>query len=169
MASKPAITAADLSLKIPKTTRFSASTSLGAMLQAKISSISSADFEARLQAAISRASQRIATDLKQALDDALKSNVWSTRGGAADIYETGELLASGSVSTDKSGLTIAYDAPYAALVHFGGYVHPYGNIRAKVYLPPRPWVRSVLSGGGPVPQFDFQQYYTQEIAAAFRR
>jgi phage gpG-like protein len=169
MASKPAFTEADLMPKIPKSFAFSASSSLGAMLQMQISSVSAPDFEARLEAAVARASQRITADLKQALDDALRSNVWSTRSGAADIYETGELLASGSVTANDNGLTIAYDAPYAALVHFGGYIHPYGNIRTKVYLPPRPWVRSVLSGGGPVPQFNFQQYYTQEIAAAFRR
>jgi hypothetical protein len=169
MASKPAITAADLALNIPKSIGFSASTSLGAMLQMRITSISGSDFEGRIQTAISRASQRIAIDLKKALDDALRSNVWLTRSGATDIYETGELLTSGSITADEDGLTIAYDAPYAALVHFGGYIHPYGNTRAKVYLPPRPWVQSVLSGGGPVPQFDFEQYYTQEIAAAFRR
>jgi phage gpG-like protein len=139
------------------------------MLQMRISSVSSTDFEFRLKAAISRATQRIAVDLKQALGDALRSGVWSTRTGAADIYETGELLTSGSVAVNENGLTIAYDAPYAALVHFGGYIHPYGNTSTKVYLPPRPWVQSVLNGGGPVPQFDFQQYYTQEITAAFRR
>jgi phage gpG-like protein len=169
MASKPAFTEADLMPKIPKRLSFSASSSLGAMLQMRISAVPASDFEARLEAAIARASQRITADLKQALDDALRSGVWATRSGAADIYETGELLASGSVKADENGLTIAYDAPYAALVHFGGYIHPYGNTSAKVYLPPRPWVQSVLNGGGPVPQFDFQQYYTQEIAAAFRR
>jgi hypothetical protein len=169
MASKPAFTVADLTPKIPKSVKFSASSSLGAMLQMRISSIPASDFGGRLEAAITRASQRIATDLKQALDDALRSGVWPTRTGAADIYETGELLASGRVVINESGLTIAYDAPYAALVHFGGYIHPYGNTSARVYLPPRPWVQSVLSGGGPVAQFDFQQYYTQEIAAAFRR
>jgi hypothetical protein len=169
MASKPVITVADLIPKIPQRISFSTSSSLGAMLQMRINFVSAVDFEARLEAAITRASQRITTDLKQALDDALRSSVWSTRSGAADIYETGELLASGSVTADENGLTIAYDAPYAALVHFGGYIHPYGNTSARVYLPPRPWVQSVLNGGGPVPQFDFQQYYTQEIAAAFRR
>lgn len=169
MASRPAITEADLALKIPRQLKVSASTSLGAMLQMRTASISSIDLEARLESAITRASQRIASDLKQALEEALRSSVWSTRGGAADIYETGELLASGSVIANENGLTIAYDAPYAALVHFGGYIYPYGNLRARVYLPPRPWVQSVLSGGGPVPQFNFEQYYTQEIAAAFRR
>jgi hypothetical protein len=139
------------------------------MLQMKVGSIPGSDFQERIQAAVSRASQRVATDLKRALDDALRSSVWSTGSGAVDIYETGELLASGSVIVDESGITIAYDAPYAALVHFGGYIHPYGNTSAKVYLPPRPWVQSVLSGGGPVAQFNFQQYYIQEIAAAFRR
>ena len=155
--------------KIPKKLTVSATSSLGAMLQMRINSVSGIDFEARLEAAISRASQRIAADLKQALDDALRSSSWQTRTGSADIYETGELLTSGSVTVDQNGLTIAYDAPYAALVHFGGYIHPYGNLQARVYLPPRPWVQSVLNGGGPVPQFDFEQYYTQEIAAAFRR
>jgi hypothetical protein len=169
MANKPVITEADLMPKIPKRLTVSATSSLGAMLQMRITAVPASDFEARLEAAIARASQRIATDLKQALDDALRSGVWLTRSGPADIYETGELLASGSVTVDQNGLTIAYDAPYAALVHFGGYIHPYGNLQARVYLPPRPWVQSVLNGGGPVPQFDFQQYYTQEIAAAFRR
>lgn len=119
------------------------------------------------QAAVNRASIRIATDLKIALDDALRSGVWDTLTGSADIYDTGELLASGTVSVTGNGVSISYDAPYAALVHYGGYVSPYGNQSARVYLPPRPWIESILNGGGPVAQFDFASYYMEEIKAEF--
>lgn len=121
-----------------------------------------------LQNAIKRASGRITVDLKAALDAALRAGVWSTPSGVADIYETGELLSSGSVTVGPTGVTVSYDAPYAALVHYGGYVHPYGNMSARVYLPPRPWLDSVVRGGGPVPEFDFKRYYLEEIRAEFR-
>ena len=134
-----------------------------------LKSISGEDIASRFEKAVTRASQRISVDLKNALDAALRSGVWPTPSGSADIYETGELLDSGIVTMDKSGLTIAYSAPYAALVHFGGYIHPYGNTTTKVYLPPRPWVESVLKGGGPVPRFNFESYYRQEIEAELRR
>lgn len=121
-----------------------------------------------LQNAIKRANARITVDLKAALDAALRAGVWSTPSGAADIYETGELLSSGSVTVGPTGVTVSYDAPYAALVHYGGYIHPYGNMSARVYLPPRPWLDSVVRGGGPVPEFDFKRYYLEEIGAEFR-
>ena len=122
----------------------------------------------RLQGAIGRANARITVDLKAALDAALRAGVWSTPGGVRDIYETGELLSSGSVTLSPNGVTVSYDAPYAALVHYGGYIHPYGNMSARVYLPPRPWLDSVMRGGGPVPEFDFKRYYLEEIEAEFR-
>jgi hypothetical protein len=122
----------------------------------------------RFQGAVDRASTLIASDLRDALGAALRSSVWETPSGRADIVDTGQLLASGSVTVSQSGVTIAYDAPYAALVHFGGYINVYGNPAAKVYLPPRPWVESVLRGGGPVPRFDFESYYRAEITKAFR-
>jgi hypothetical protein len=124
-------------------------------------------FNSRLQVAVQRATSRVATELKAALDAALLSGVWSTPSGRGDIYETGELLSSGSVTVDGSGLKIAYDAPYATLVHFGGYINPYGNMSVRVYLPPRPWVEAVLQGNGPVPQFDFEKYYREELAREF--
>lgn len=120
------------------------------------------------QDAIARANARIAIDLKAALDEALLANVWSTPSGTADIYETGELLSSGTVTVGPNGVIVSYDAPYAALVNFGGYIYPYGNINARVYLPPRPWLDSVIRGGGPVPEFDFKKYYLEEIIAEFR-
>jgi hypothetical protein len=117
--------------------------------------------------AINKATIEVAKDLKIALDAAIRSSSWDGLQGPSDIYDTGELLNSGEVVADSSGITVYYTAPYAALVHYGGYINPYGNINARVYLPPRPWVESVLFGGGPVPQFDFKQYYQRALDQAF--
>jgi hypothetical protein len=165
MASKAAFTIDELIPKLPKSQVITGSASLDGLLRLRAKGPSQSQLLAALERGINRASQRIAVDLKAALDAALRSNVWPTPSGPADIYETGELLASGSVTFDGTGITIAYDAPYAALVHYGGYINPYGNANSRVYLPPRPWVEAVLNGSGPVPRFDFASYYLQEIAA----
>jgi hypothetical protein len=167
MASKRIFTAKDLDFGLPSSYQASARFSTRGMLKFKVTSKSSIDLAQRLQNATNRASERIVADLKDALDSALRSGVWSTLSGTADIYDTGELLESGSVTLSGDVLTVAYDAPYAALVHYGGYINPYGNTTSRVYLPPRPWVDSVLRGGGPVPQFDFQSYYLQELRSEF--
>lgn len=158
----------DLIPKLPSRITIQASASLNGLLRIKPKQIPTSQILSTFQTAINRASQRITTDLKQALDQALRSNVWQTPGGRADIYDTGELLSSGTVRVTQNGVSISYDAPYAALVHYGGYINPYGNQSTKVYLPPRPWVDSVLRGSGPIPAFDFERYYREEIERAFR-
>ena len=101
----------------------------------------------------------IAAGLKQELDAALKSPVWAWTSGNRDIYDTGELMDSGKVVAMGDRLSVSYSAPYAMLIHNGGYIHPYGNLKARpIYLPGRPWVSSVLYGGGPVPKFDPTKY-----------
>jgi len=148
-----------------KTIKTSSSTK--GLITLSFKELGSVDISAKFERAINRASQRIAIELKTALDAALLSGVWSTPGGTADIYDTGQLLESGTVTSDSTGITVAYSAPYASLIHFGGYIRPYGNVNSKVYLPARPWVQSVMNGGGPVPQFDFERYFTEEIKAEF--
>lgn len=107
---------------------------------------------------------KLAQEVKDALDAALKSSVWTWKNGVRDIYDTGELASSGEVSVGAGGLIVSYDAPYANLVHNGGYIYPYGNEKARpVYLPGRPWVSSVLYGGGPVPQFDFEGFFKSNL------
>jgi phage gpG-like protein len=138
------------------------------LVQVSLSRFPEAQIKARFKAAIDRANTRVAVDLKKALDDAMRSPAWSTKDGQADIFETGELLQSGTVTINSSGVTIAYDAPYAALVHYGGYINPYGSTTEKVYLPPRPWVESVLKGGNGIKAFDFARYYEEEILKEFR-
>ena len=168
MASLPGLSAEELISIKRKNITISSSMSTKGMIQATLASVTEPNLSSRFEQAINRASQNIAIDLKAALDAALLSNVWQTPSGSADIYDTGNLLESGSVVSTGRGLTIAYTAPYASLVHFGGYIHPYGNLNARVYLPPRPWIQSVLSGNGPIPQFDLARYYMDEILAEFR-
>lgn len=158
----------DVRGKLPRNMTISASCKTDNILRIKVRKVPEAEILAAFERAINRASARIAVDLKIALDDAIRSPVWTTLQGTADIYDTGELMQSGSVTVRRDGVTIAYDAPYAAIVHYGGYVSPFGTAASKIYLPPRPWVESVLNGGGPVEAFDFAKYYQQEIEAEFR-
>ena len=117
----------------------------------------------RFQKAINVASIRIAMDLSKALDEAMMSDGWE--GG--DIVDTGRLMESGNVIVNGDGITVANDSPYAAIIHYGGYVVPYGEINSRVYLPPRPWIEAVMLGNGPVPRFDIGRYYYEEIAREF--
>lgn len=162
-----AINFRDIRGKVPRNIAISASCNTSDILRIKVSNFPQTEILDGFQRAINRASTRITTDLKIALDNAMRSPIWQTTTGTADIYETGELMSSGSVVVSKNGVTIAYDAPYAALVHYGGYINPYGRENVKVYLPPRPWVDAVLNGIGGVAPFDFTKYYEEEIAAEF--
>jgi phage gpG-like protein len=165
--AKSMFTTQSLYGQLPKSTRIVGTASINNLIKIELKANSGQSLASRIEAAINRANSRIAVDLKAALDAAIRSGVWSTPSGSADIYETGELMSSGSVTVDANGVTIAYSAPYAALVHFGGYINPYGNTSVKVYLPPRPWIESVMFGGGPVPAFDFKRYYDEEIRREF--
>ncbi len=96
------------------------------------------------------------------LDQALQASVWSwprttlrkngsLAGQTRNIVDTGALKGSGKVVTKylktKSIFSVVYKAPYASLVHYGGYVTPYGDpSRQKVYIPGRPWVQAVIEG-----------------------
>ena len=110
-----------------------------------------------LRASITKAMPSVARDLSAALYAAMRSSAWFwPSGGSRDIFDTGELAASGKVTAQGTGVSVSYSAPYASIVHDGGYIFPYGNKKARpIYLPGRPWVASTIYGGGPVPQFDF--------------
>lgn len=105
--------------------------------------------------------------LREALDLAVSSSVWGwNEGGSRDIVDTGALRDSLTVSRQGKELLIDYSAPYASFVHYGGYIQPYGNASiAAVYIPGRPWVDSVLYGGGPVAQLDLDRIILDSIAA----
>jgi len=96
-------------------------------------------------------------EIANALNAAMRSSSWRwNEGGSRDIVDTGALQASLSVSFSGGSFQISYSEPYAALIHWGGYISPYGNRSAqKVYLPGRPWVEATVMGGGPVPQIQW--------------
>lgn len=166
MASRD-LTVRDIVPKRPRKTTIQASASLKGLITLRVKNIPETQILQSFERAINRASQKIAVDLMIALDEAMRSNIWQTTDGKEDIIDTGKLLESGSVTVTSNGLTIAYDEPYAALVHYGGYIVPYGNSTTRVYLPARPWVDSVLNGIGPIKEFDFEKYYRKEIDAEF--
>lgn len=165
--ARSSITLEDIIGKAPTSLNVSAGINLSGFIKFR-ADVSTSQISSRFEAAINRASNRAAIDLKRALDDALRSGVWSTGGNDNDLYDSGELMESGVVSVNNNIITVAYSAPYAALIHYGGYINVYGNTGVKVYLPPRKWVEAVMIGGGPVPKFDLKKYYQEEVRAAFR-
>ena len=129
--------------------------------------IDAVDEEAILEEAqqqIDALMSELAKEVEAALTGALKSSVWSWKSGSRDIYDTGKLASSVSVTVTGDGISVSYSAPYANIVHNGGYIQPYGNSSARpVYLPARPWVTSVLYGDGPVPPFDFDDFIARNM------
>ena len=122
--------------------------------------------------------------LKAALDKALMASVWTgfspktpysrkngqvMGSGPRDIVDTGALKNSLNIltkfSVTKVNLEIQYSAPYAALVHYGGVIKPYGNSRAAdVIIPARPWIRAVLEGSHGMDKFDLRTPFDRGIS-----
>ena len=70
--------------------------------------------------------------------------------GARNIVDTGALMRSKKLKTQftvtTAKITVTYGVPYAALVHWGGYVLNYGDpTKGQTYMKPRPWVQTVFS------------------------
>jgi phage gpG-like protein len=103
-----------------------------------------------------------ARELDSILKDAIGASIWRTREGDSDIIDSGDLLNSQTVTVQGTQISIDYDVPYAALVHYGGYILPYGNVNAtRVYLPPRPWVAEVLAGN--YQSIDLREVYKELV------
>ena len=97
------------------------------------------------------------------LNEAMSSTAWPS---GTDIIDTGELRDSVSISISGSNIEVSYDVAYANLVHYGGYIMPYGNTRANmVYIEGRPWAESVLFGGGPFKQYDYAEAYSRALSS----
>ena len=112
---------------------------------------------------IQKGAARIESYLPPLLNKAMESKIWDwpnitlrqngeTAGLRRDIVDTGKLRDSLKVSTKflktKTTFTVAYTAPYAAFVHEGGYILPYGDsFKSPKYVPGRPWVKAVMEGG----------------------
>lgn len=100
-----------------------------------------------------------------ALTDAISTAQWKAYDGTTvDIVDTGALRDSQKVQVQGNSLVITYDVPYANLVHFGGYVIPYGNSFAdRVFIPARPWTSIITDG-----TLDLNAIMAEEITKLFR-
>ena len=108
--------------------------------------IETAKMKAATNKALVKGAQRGATYVQQSLRGVLDASISSF--GAVD---TGTLRDSLEIRTrflqTKVGFTIIYKTPYAAFVHYGGVIQPYGNPNAaSVTIPGRPWIDAALRG-----------------------
>ena len=124
--------------------------------------------------AVERAFKVCASELDGRFDEAIKGSHWdwpretrrglpgSTVGQKAKAYGEGKgnvvgsprnIVDSGDLASRKmmniKGLAAewSWGIEYAAAVHDGAMIHPWGNDAYYVELPGRPWTTAVLEGG----------------------
>lgn len=73
----------------------------------------------------------------------------SVAGSPRSIVDSGNLKQSRNFELDRVTLTAewTWNADYAAAVHEGAYINPFGNKNKIVQLPARPWTQAVIEGG----------------------
>ena len=129
----------------------------------------------RVSKALSKGTQKasayVEKNLKIALDKAMAS-MWTWTEGSRDIIDTGKLKNSLKLTTvfnqTKVNWQIQYRTPYAAFVHYGGVIKPYGNKNARdVLIPARPWVQAVMEGSYGQEKFDIKTPFDEGMAEAF--
>jgi hypothetical protein len=120
---------------------------------------------------LERANDTVITEIAFELDGYLKLMMaasWGWSDGSRNIIDTGSLMSSGGAAVVSGKIEIAYDSPYAALIHYGGYIQPYGNVNVeKVYIPGRPWIAAALGQApGPIEAYDFERAYEEKMRRA---
>ncbi len=129
----------------------------------------------RVSKALSKGTQKasayVEKNLKIALDKAMTS-MWTWTEGSRDIIDTGKLKNSLKLTAvfnqTKVSWQIQYRTPYAAFVHYGGVIKPYGNKNARdVLIPARPWVQAIMEGSHGQPKFDIKTPFDEGMAEAF--
>lgn len=148
----------------------------------------SAEFESRFQVfhtsfmniIIDRLGHQVSTVLNNTMD----LSIWEwdrptprksgpDAGSPRNLVDTGALKKSLFIATDADDhVSATYNSPYANMVHYGGYIQPYGNPNAaSVYIPGRPWIKAAVRGshGAPPPRFRniVQTTLVEEWKAAF--
>ena len=69
-------------------------------------------------------------------------------GSPRSIVDSGDLKQSRDFQLNRAGLVAnwSWNVDYAAAVHEGAYINPFGNTSKTVQLPARPWTEAVLQG-----------------------
>lgn len=124
-------------------------------------------FRRQANIAHTKALAALAPEIKEAITEAMNTKAYGWDYGDGDIVQTGQLRDSVEVVSDDESIIVTYSAiskgdgyDYAAIVYYGGYIHPYGNPYIQVYMPKRPWVQHVLKGGhSGVKQFPLADRY----------
>lgn len=118
------------------------------------------DINGKIEKAIKQGTSNLKLELETKLDQAVEFDGWGWTKGTRDIVDTGNLKNSASIALTADGIDISYDAPYAGIIHYGGYIQPYGdNSRERVFIPGRPWIESLINGGGPIDPLDYEEAY----------
>jgi len=125
----------------------------------KIFDVLKKKFPDAVQSAHKKSLVILAEELELALGIAMESKIWNWDYGDGDIVDTGALRDSVVIGVVNNNITIAYGEEYAAIVYYGGYIHPYGNSNVQIYMPGRPWIEAVITGSRGVPKFDFDGIY----------
>jgi len=117
--------------------------------------------KAAINKALVKGAQKGATYVQKDLRAALDTSI--TRVGAID---TGRLKNSLDIrakfAQTKVGFQIVYKTPYAAFVHYGGVMKPYGNpYAATVAIPGRPWIEEAVR------TFDIRTPFDKGISEAW--
>ena len=154
--------------KIEKKLRFQAGAG-GVGVSVKTTESGNVDLKGDLQRAHEEAVRSLAGPISEYLQ-AMMSAGWGWSDGARDIVDTGELMNSGQVTVSGDNIVIQYSADYANLIHYGGYIQPYGNLNIeKVYIPGRPWISATFGlAQGPLPPFDIGAAYEDAFYRALR-
>lgn len=122
------------------------------------------DLVRSIERAITVGTENVGLQLEKKLDESMQSSGWGWTEGTRDIVDTGKLMNSVKIDVSARGISVNYDEPYAAIVHYGGYIQPYGDsTRRPVYIPGRPWISSLLDGEGPVQPIDYEQAYYKAL------
>ena len=89
-------------------------------------------------------------------------------GSPRSIVDSGELKGSVNFSPGYRQANWAWTTSYAAAVHDGAWIQPWGNDKAeKVLLPARPWTEAVLFGH---PHYSGEVYpFSDRLAKSIER
>lgn len=143
--------------------------------------VSKTKYGSIIDAGVEKGNEIIKTQLSKALDDAMEASIWKWTPGVTtdrkngqsvesprDIVDTGALQKSYRINIKGNSIDFAYREPWSRLVHWGGYIQPYGNPNAtKVYVPGRPWITSVLNGENGFEAFPFKEIWLKTIKSEF--